>query len=96
MQFYNTHPGASSLIFGADLALEEDYQTEVGDNLKVALMGPLAGVGDTIQGVLVTPTLKDSYDTAYNNHNRALATLKQRHMEAINAIAETKKQNSII
>ncbi|MBQ1300404.1 MAG: PTS system mannose/fructose/sorbose family transporter subunit IID [Erysipelotrichaceae bacterium] len=55
MQFYNTHPGASSLIFGADLALEEDYQTEVGDNLKVALMGPLAGIGDTIQAVLVTP-----------------------------------------
>lgn len=55
MQFYNTHPGASSLIFGADLALEEDYQTEVGDNLKIALMGPLAGIGDTIQAVLVTP-----------------------------------------
>ena len=55
MQFYNTHPGASALIFGADLALEEDYQTEVGDNLKIALMGPLAGIGDTIQAVLVTP-----------------------------------------
>ena len=55
MQFYNTHPGASALIFGADMALEEDYQTEVGDNLKIALMGPLAGIGDTIQAVLVTP-----------------------------------------
>lgn len=55
MQFYNTHPGASALIFGADLALEEDYQTDVGDNLKIALMGPLAGIGDTIQAVLVTP-----------------------------------------
>ena len=55
MQFYNTHPGASALIFGADVALEEAYQAEVGDNLKVALMGPLAGIGDTIQAVLVTP-----------------------------------------
>jgi len=55
MQFYNTHPGASALIFGADVALEESYQTETGDSLKVALMGPLAGIGDTIQAVLVTP-----------------------------------------
>jgi PTS system mannose-specific IID component len=55
MQFYNCHPGASSLIMGADVALEESYETEVGDNLKVALMGPLAAIGDTIQAVLVTP-----------------------------------------
>ena len=55
MQFYNTHPGASALIFGADVALEEAYQAETGDSLKVALMGPLAGIGDTIQAVLVTP-----------------------------------------
>lgn len=55
MQFYNTHPGASALIFGADVALEEGYETEVGDNLKVALMGPLAGIGDTISAVLLGP-----------------------------------------
>lgn len=56
MQFYNTHPGSSALIMGADVALEENYQPEVGDSLKVALMGPLAGIGDTIQGVLIAPT----------------------------------------
>ena len=55
MQFYNTHPGASALIFGAGVALEEAGQPEVHDNLKVALMGPLAGIGDTVQAVLVTP-----------------------------------------
>ncbi len=55
MNFYNTHPGGSALIMGADVALEEAYQSEMGDNLKVALMGPLAGIGDTIQGVLVEP-----------------------------------------
>jgi PTS system mannose-specific IID component len=55
MQFYNTHPGASAVIFGADVALEESYEPEMGDNLKVALMGPLAGIGDTIQAVLVNP-----------------------------------------
>lgn len=55
MVFYNTHPGTSALIFGADVALEENYQGETGDSLKVALMGPLAGIGDTIQAVLITP-----------------------------------------
>ena len=55
MNLYNTHPGASALIFGADVALEEAGQSETGDSLKVALMGPLAGIGDTIQGVLLTP-----------------------------------------
>lgn len=55
MNLYNTHPGASALIFGADVALESAGQAETGDSLKVALMGPLAGIGDTIQGVLITP-----------------------------------------
>lgn len=55
MVFYNTNPWTSALVFGADMALEEDYQTEVGDNLKVALMGPLAGIGDTISAILLKP-----------------------------------------
>lgn len=55
MLFYNTHPAGSALIFGADVALEEAGQAETGDALKVGLMGPLAGIGDTIQGVLLTP-----------------------------------------
>ena len=55
MVFYNTNPFASALIFGADVALEENYEGEIGDSLKVALMGPLAGIGDTISAVLLTP-----------------------------------------
>ena len=55
MVFYNTNPWTSALIFGADMALEEDYQTEVGDNLKIALMGPLAGIGDTVSAILLQP-----------------------------------------
>ncbi len=55
MQFYNSHPGASSVICGSVVALEEDYQTEMADSIKVALMGPMAGIGDTVQGVLVQP-----------------------------------------
>ena len=55
MEFYNSHPGASSLIAGASAALEGDYQPEMSDSIKVALMGPMAGIGDTIQAVLVQP-----------------------------------------
>ena len=55
MQFYNCHPGGSAIIMGASVALEEDYQTEMSDSIKVALMGPLAGIGDTVQAVLVQP-----------------------------------------
>jgi PTS system mannose-specific IID component len=55
MQFYNSHPGASSVIFGASVALEENYQSEMSQSIKVALMGPMAGIGDTIQAVLITP-----------------------------------------
>ncbi|MEA4911370.1 MAG: PTS system mannose/fructose/sorbose family transporter subunit IID [Oscillospiraceae bacterium] len=55
MQFYNCHPGASAIIMGASVALEEDYQPEMSDSIKVALMGPLAGIGDTVQAVLVQP-----------------------------------------
>jgi len=55
MQFYNCHPGGSAVIMGASVALEESYETDMSDSIKVALMGPLAGIGDTIQAVLVKP-----------------------------------------
>jgi PTS system mannose-specific IID component len=55
MQFYNSHPGGSSPIFGASMALEENYQTDMSESIKVALMGPMASIGDTIQAVLVQP-----------------------------------------
>lgn len=54
--FYNTNPAVGSpIIFGASCALEEKRQGEVGDSLKVALMGPLAGIGDTIMAILLRP-----------------------------------------
>jgi PTS system mannose-specific IID component len=55
MQFYNSHPGTSAIVFGASAALEEKYQPEMSDSIKIALMGPLASIGDTLQGALVTP-----------------------------------------
>lgn len=54
--FYNTNPQIGSPpIFGAGVALEEQGQGEVVDSLKVGLMGPLAGIGDTIQAILYRP-----------------------------------------
>lgn len=55
MVFYNTQPTMSSIIIGASCALEEQEQGEVGDSLKIALMGPFAGIGDTIVSILTRP-----------------------------------------
>ena len=55
IQFYNCHPAGSAAICGIVCALEEKQQSDTADSIKVALMGPLASVGDTIQGVLVKP-----------------------------------------
>jgi PTS system mannose-specific IID component len=55
MQFYNSHPGTSAIVFGASVALEEGYQKDMSDSIKVALMGPMASIGDTLQGALVQP-----------------------------------------
>jgi mannose PTS system EIID component len=54
--FYNTNPQVGSPpIFGATVALEAQHQAEAVDSIKVGLMGPLAGIGDTIQAILYRP-----------------------------------------
>jgi mannose PTS system EIID component len=56
--FYNTNPAVGSpIIFGASCAMEEQSQGEMGDSLKVALMGPFAGIGDTIMAILLRPII---------------------------------------
>lgn len=56
--FYNTNPQVGSPpIFGATVALEGQRQGEAVDSLKVGLMGPFAGIGDTIQAILFRPIL---------------------------------------
>ena len=55
LRLYNTHPSTSAPIIGAVCALEEDYQTDTADSLKVALMGPMAGIGDTLHATLLQP-----------------------------------------
>ncbi|HEY3366661.1 MAG TPA: PTS system mannose/fructose/sorbose family transporter subunit IID [Symbiobacteriaceae bacterium] len=56
INFYNTNPNVGSpAIFGAAVAMEQDRQPDVADSLKVGLMGPFAGIGDTIMAILVRP-----------------------------------------
>ena len=56
--FYNTNPQVGSPpIFGATVALEGQREGEAVDSIKVGLMGPLAGIGDTIQAILYRPII---------------------------------------
>ncbi len=54
LEFYNTHPWVSSVVFGVTAAMEEqkakgeEISEETITSVKVGLMGPLAGVGDPI------------------------------------------------
>lgn len=51
LAYFNTTPAMSHLIVGADMALEEELgieSEEVVMGLKTGLMGPFAGVGDTL------------------------------------------------
>ena len=58
--FYNTEPQTGTLVNGIVASLEEnialggDVDEEMPNNVKTALMGPLAGIGDSIvQGIIV-------------------------------------------
>lgn len=49
--YFNTTPATSHLIVGADIALEEELGIDAEEaitGMKTGLMGPFAGVGDTL------------------------------------------------
>ena len=51
LSYFNTTPAMAHLIVGADMALEEELGIESEETVmavKTGLMGPLAGVGDTL------------------------------------------------
>lgn len=51
LSYFNTTPAMSHLIIGADMGMEEEFgmsDPEAIIGLKTGLMGPFAGVGDTI------------------------------------------------
>lgn len=59
MAFYNTENNWGAMILGATCAMEEDramgkpVEPEMIDSMKSALMGPLAGIGDSITQSIV-------------------------------------------
>src|SRR5699024_11739544 len=56
MQFFNTTPHMGGFILGMDIAMEEEEGIKGADavqGLKTGLMGPFAGIGDTLFGVLI-------------------------------------------
>lgn len=57
-QFFNTHPFLGQFIMGVTMALEENGTSMVTvQNIKVALMGPLGGIGDSLLWLTVLPIL---------------------------------------
>lgn len=63
LEFFNTHPWIASPIFGVTAAMEEqrsrgeDIDDAAITNVKVGLMGPLAGVGDPLFWGTARPVL---------------------------------------
>ncbi|MBN1178506.1 MAG: PTS system mannose/fructose/sorbose family transporter subunit IID [Anaerolineae bacterium] len=62
--FFNTQPDVGSIIHGAVIAMEEERASgaEISDDainaVKTGLMGPMAGIGDTVQqGIIIPITL---------------------------------------
>lgn len=61
-RYFNTHPWVANLVLGATLALEDKEgisSVDAVQNIKVSLMGPLAGIGDTLVWTLL-PTILGS------------------------------------
>ena len=63
MAFFNTEPSFGCLIHGVNIAMEEQKANgaPIGDeeinSLKTGLMGPMAGLGDSIIQGVITPIL---------------------------------------
>lgn len=54
-QFFNTEPNFGNIIMGMNVAIEEEMGKEGLDmaaGIKASLMGPFAGIGDTLFGVI--------------------------------------------
>ncbi|MDK6368815.1 MULTISPECIES: PTS system mannose/fructose/sorbose family transporter subunit IID [Aerococcus] len=71
--FYNTEPQTGQLINGIvtsleeQIALGEDVDEQMPVNIKTSLMGPLAGIGDSIiQGIIVPLLLSIGMGLAAN------------------------------
>lgn len=64
LAFFNTEPNVGTMVHGITIAMEEERANGVGEisdeainSVKTGLMGPLAGIGDTITQGVITPIL---------------------------------------
>lgn len=63
LTFFNTEPNVGAIVHGITIAMEEEKAngapiTDDGINsVKTGLMGPMAGIGDTITQGIITPLL---------------------------------------
>jgi PTS system mannose-specific IID component len=61
--FFNTEPNVGTIIHGITIAMEEEkangvpIDDEAINSIKTGLMGPLAGIGDTLTQGTITPIL---------------------------------------
>lgn len=56
LNFFNTNPFVGAAIIGATAGMEEQGAGgDAVDSLKVGLMGPFAGIGDTLYAILTRP-----------------------------------------
>lgn len=80
MQYFNTEPRWGAVIPGMTVALEEGMANNPGTvdpdtitEIKTALMGPLAGIGDTIWAGLIKPIILSVLLTYAQNGSVAAA-----------------------
>lgn len=63
LAFFNTNPTVGTLTHGITIAMEEekangaDISDEAINSVKTGLMGPMAGIGDTLTQGVITPIL---------------------------------------
>ncbi|MDR0649080.1 MAG: PTS system mannose/fructose/sorbose family transporter subunit IID [Synergistaceae bacterium] len=59
-QFFNTEPNFGNVILGMNVAIEEELGKDgidTAQGVKTSLMGPFAGIGDTLFGVISSTIL---------------------------------------
>lgn len=77
LSFFNTEPICGSVIHGISIAMEEErangkpISSQAFDGIKTGLMGPLAGIGDTLTQGVITPIMLAICIGITNNNNIA-------------------------
>lgn len=63
LTFFNTEPNVGAIVHGVTIAMEEERANgapitdDAINSVKTGLMGPMAGIGDTITQGIITPLL---------------------------------------